>query len=34
MLAVGGHDYLGTPENDERDQEVVDLLIALRRALP
>jgi hypothetical protein len=34
MLAVVGHDYLGTPENDERDQEVVDLLIALRRALP
>jgi hypothetical protein len=34
MLAVVGRDYLGTPENDERDQKVVDLLIALRRALP
>ena len=34
LLAVVGHDYLQTPENDERDQQVLDLLIALRRALP
>jgi hypothetical protein len=34
MLAVVGHDYLNTPENDERDRLVLDQLIALRRALP
>ena len=34
LLAVVGNDYLKTPENDERDQKVVDLLIALRRELP
>jgi hypothetical protein len=34
LLAVVGHDYLATPQNDERDQQVVDLLVALRRDLP
>jgi len=34
MVAVVGRDYLNIPENDERDQQVLDLLIALRRALP
>jgi len=34
LVAVVGRDYLNIPENDERDQQVLDLLIALRRALP
>ena len=34
LIAVVGRDYLNTPRNDERDQQVLDLLIALRRALP
>ncbi|MCX8527627.1 MAG: hypothetical protein ORN20_05745 [Candidatus Nanopelagicales bacterium] len=34
MVAVVGRDYLDIPGNDERDQQVLDLLIALRRALP
>lgn len=34
LLAVVGRDYLVTARNDERDQQVLDLLIALRRELP
>jgi hypothetical protein len=34
MVAVVGRDYLNTPQHDERDQQVLHLLIALRRALP